>query len=296
MRRQFRPRLTEEEYNVILAMKAGWQPDIKDMPEGYNASKVTPAKILIFDIETAPLRASVWGLWEQNIQPSHIISDWFMLTWSAKWLFEDKTYSDKLTPKEALSENDKRISTSLWKLIDEADIIIAHNANKFDVKKMNTRFLLNGLNPPMPYQVIDTLLHLRKRFSISSNKLSYVNELLGLEVKMETGGFELWEGCMKGEKESLIKMEKYNIVDVNILEQTYLRIRSWIKPHPNMGMFIEDDVEVCPSCASENIVFGGTPYRTASNSYESFRCKDCGSVGRSKKSIHKHSTTRSIPR
>ncbi|KKM04658.1 hypothetical protein LCGC14_1762000 [marine sediment metagenome] len=291
---QYRPRLTKEEYQAILAMRGGWNPELSE----YNTvlEHKTPAKVLVFDVETAPLRSYTWGLWKQNIQTSHIISDWFMLTWSAKWLFEDEVFSDRLTSKEALAEDDRRISHSIWKLIDEADIIIAHNANRFDVKKLNTRFLLNGLNPPMPYQVIDTLEHLRKRFSISSNRLDYVNELLGIGRKIDTGGFALWEGCMRGDALSLKKMEEYNIVDVEILEETYLRIRAWIKPHPNMGLFIEDNVEVCPACGSKELKFGGTPYRTAANSYETFRCEECGSVGRSRTSTHKHSTTRSIPR
>ena len=38
--------------------------------------KKTP-KILILDIETAPLRAFVWKLWKQNIGINQIISEWF---------------------------------------------------------------------------------------------------------------------------------------------------------------------------------------------------------------------------
>jgi len=61
----------------------------------------TSAKVLIIDIETAPIMAFVWGIWQQNVGIQMIKSDWFCLTWAAKWLFEDKVYSGKLTPKEA---------------------------------------------------------------------------------------------------------------------------------------------------------------------------------------------------
>ena len=294
---QYRPRLSKEEYEVVLAMKNGWKPKLSELSEfNVDTTRKTPAKVLIFDVETAPLKTYVWGLWDQNVQTNHIISDWFMLTWSAKWLFSSDVMSDGLTSAEALVQDDRRVTASIWKLLDEADIIIAHNAIKFDVKKLNTRFLLNELNPPMPYQVIDTLLHLRNKFSLSSNKLDYACQMLGLEGKMDTGGFELWDGCIKGDKNSLAKMEEYNRKDVVILEDLYLRIRSWIRPHPNMGLFIEDDVAVCPSCASKKITFGGTPYRTSASAFESFRCDDCGSVGRSKKSNHKISATRSVPK
>lgn len=259
-------------------------------------SPKTPARVLIFDVETAPIIAYTWGAWKQNIQPIQIIQDWFMLTWSAKWLFENEVMSDKLTPKEATERNDKRISKSIWELINEADIVIAHNALKFDIKKINTRFLMNGLNPPMPYQVIDTLIHLRRKFSITHNRLDYVNEELGLGRKMDTGGFKLWDGCMKGDAESLSKMEEYNIEDVRILEETYLRIRPWIQPHPNMGLYIKDDVDVCPSCASKDLDWNGTPYRTMVHAYSSFRCNACGSVGRSKTNSGEKTNTRPTPK
>jgi uncharacterized protein YprB with RNaseH-like and TPR domain len=151
----------------------------------------TTAKVLILDIETAPISAYVWGIWQQNVGTHQIQSDWFCLTWAAKWLFEDKVYSGKLKPKEATNQNDKRIIEGIWALVNEADIVIAHNGQKFDMPRLNSRFILNGLQPPLPYQIIDTLLHIRRQFGFTSNKLDYVNKLLNLERKKETS-FELW--------------------------------------------------------------------------------------------------------
>jgi len=300
---EHRPRCNYEQNRVVQAMKQGWKPDLSGIELSFDLenNKQTPAKVLVFDIETAPLRSYTWGVWQQDVPTPMIISDWFMLTWSAKWLFDDEIMSDAITPEEVAEEDDKRITKSIWKLLNEADIVIAHNAKKFDIKKVNSRFLLNGLNPPMPYQVIDTLLHLRGKFSLSSNKLDYVNKLLGIERKMDTGGFALWDGCIRGDQESLDKMEEYNRVDVSILEETYLKIRSWIQPHPNMGLFIEDDVERCPACGGQHINFSGTPYRTAVSAFASFRCLDCGSVGRSRTNISKKQggpvvSTTSVPR
>ena len=79
------------------------------------------------------------------------------MSWSAKWLYDDKILSDVLTPKEAKERNDKRIIKSVWKLLNEADIVIAHNGDKFDLKKLKARFLSNGFVPPMPYKTVDTL-------------------------------------------------------------------------------------------------------------------------------------------
>ena len=131
------------------------------------ASKNGLPKILIFDIETAPMKAYVWSRWKQNIYLDQTVSEWFMLTWSAKWLFGDKTMSMRLESKEAIAEDDSRIVKGLWELINEADIIIAHNGERFDTPKMNTRFLLNGLPPTSSYRQIDTKKVAAKSFGFS---------------------------------------------------------------------------------------------------------------------------------
>lgn len=241
----------------------------------------TSAKVLILDIETAPILAYTWGIWNQNIQPSNIHTDWFCLTWAAKWLFEDKVYSGKLTSNEAKTQDDSRIIKGIWQLLNEADIVIAHNGQKFDLPKLNSRFIINKLHPPLPYQQIDTLLHIRRQFGFTSNKLDYVNHLLNLPRKKENDGMPLWVGCYKGDTKCLSEMLAYNIEDVRILEETYLRIRAWIKPHPNMGLFILDETQDrCPSCGSNDLKAEGKEYKTTANSYEQFRCNNCGSVGR----------------
>lgn len=247
----------------------------------YKEEVNTSAKVLILDIETAPIRAYVWGIWQQNVNLNMIQSDWFCLTWAAKWLFEDKVYSAKINSEEVIRQDDKRIIQGIWELVNQADIIIAHNGEKFDIPRLNSRFILNGLQPPLPYQQIDTLKHIRRQFGFTSNKLDYVNKLLNLERKTDTGGFELWEKCMKGDQDALKLMEKYNVNDVRILEETYLHIRAWIKPHPNMGLFILDESQSrCPSCGSLELQEMGKNYYTSANAYVAQRCGNCGATAR----------------
>lgn len=252
-----------------------------NIPNPIKSERKSPAKILIFDIETAPIKAYVWGMWKQNINHEAIISDWFCLSWSAKWLFEEKVMSDVLTPKEVLKENDKRLIKKIWSLINEADIIIAHNANKFDVKRLNTRFIYHGLNSPSPYHVIDTLLHVRKQFGITSNRLDYLGEFFEIGRKKETGGFSLWKNCMEGNAQSLKLMSDYNNQDVLLLEELYLKIRAYIKPHPNIGLYIKENVDSCPTCGSSNLQLKSTYYTTV-NAYDALLCGDCGSWSRSR--------------
>ena len=234
-------------------------------------------KILIIDIETAPLRAYVWSRWKQNVYLDQTISEWFMLTWSAKWLFSDKVISARLTSEEALKENDKRITKELWELVNEADILVAHNGNSFDIPKINTRFLLNGLPPTKPFQSIDTKVIAAKQFGFSSNKLDALARYFGFKVKLDTD-FELWDKCLRGDETSLMYMEEYNQHDVVLLEEVYLKLRPWIKNHPNMGLYLEADTPVCGNCGSSELKEDGE-YFTQVGRYRVYRCA-CGALSR----------------
>ena len=234
-------------------------------------------KILIFDIETAPMEVYVWNCAEQRIHIGQIIKDWFILSWSAKWLFEPEIIHDVINPKEVKTGNDKRIVKHLWKLLDEADIIMAHNLMSFDRKKANTRFLKYGLGHPAPYQTIDTLLVARREFKVSSNKLDYLCQFLGLDVKLPTG-FQLWKDCLNGDAKALAKMDTYCQNDVKILEELYLILRPYIHSHPNLGLYMDTDKLVCPNCGSDKLKWG-YKYRTLTNQYKSARC-ECGAFVR----------------
>ena len=235
-------------------------------------------KILIFDLETAPLKAFVWRRWKQNIYGDQLLSDWFLLTWSAKWLFSDVVMSDKLSGEEVLAEDDSRIVKNFWKLVDEADIVIAHNGDKFDVPKMNSRFIVNGLPPASSYQTIDTKKVAAKQFGFSSNSLNELAKIFGFDGKLDTD-FELWAECMKGNEEALAYMQKYNDKDVELLEEIYLKLRPYINAHPNVGMYLESDVPVCANCGNSELKDEGKYYYTQAGRYKTYRCT-CGALSR----------------
>ena len=240
--------------------------------------KIKKANILIFDIETAPLRAYVWSRWKQNIYLEQTISEWFMICWSAKWLDSEEVFSECLTPDEIKEEKDSRIVKQLWSLIDQADIVIAHNGKRFDVPKINSRFIMAGLPPTSTYIQIDTREVAAKQFGFSSNKLDALAGYFNIEHK-DGINFELWVDCMKGNQEALDYMESYNRKDVVILEKVYLKLRPWIKNHPNIGLYQEKNEMVCPTCGSKDLTEDGSFYYTSANKYKIMRCS-CGAISR----------------
>jgi len=252
------------------------------------------AKILLYDLETSHIIARVFSLWQNGINPDDVIRDWSLLCFSAKWLFEDEVMSFKMTEEELKTWDDRRIVKELWKLMDEATHIIAHNAAKFDNRKSNAKFLKYDLKLPSPYQTIDTLQHAKRKFALTSNRLSYIAEYLGLESKMETSK-GLWNKVEDGDFEALKEMDKYCQQDVKVLEEVYLKLRPYMSSHPNIGLFIEDNVHSCPSCGSTHITWNPlNMYVTTSNVYSGFRCDDCGSLGRSKSGLYKAKDTTNL--
>lgn len=240
-------------------------------------------KVLLFDIETSPLQAFVFqkSIWKTNVGADQVISEWYMLTWSAKWLFDDTLISQRLTGKEARKEDDSRIVEGLWKLLDEADIVIAHNGDGFDIPNMNTRFVVLGLPPPSPYQTIDTMLVARKQFGFTHNSLNGLAKIFGFEAKMDTD-FELWKRCVAGDEEALEYMQTYNKGDVTLLEKIYLKLRPWIKSHPNIGLFVESGAAICPNCGGDGLTWLPDKfYYTTTSKFPLFICK-CGAYGRSR--------------
>lgn len=240
------------------------------------------AKILYFDLETAPNLSYIWGHYEQNALDH--VREWYIMCISYKWAHQKKAQAlalpDFPDSYDKDMEDDKALVKKLWELIDEADIIIAHNGDKFDMRKANARFIANGLGPPSPVQQIDTLKMARKYFAFNSNRLGDLGAHLGLGAKAPTGGFSLWKGCMQGDERSWKQMKKYAKQDTVLLEQVYLALRPWARGHPSVNM-LEGRLQSCPTCASGPLVKRGFR-RTQVSIYQQYRCGNCGSFCRSR--------------
>jgi len=280
MRKVYAPRirLSPKEADIIKQYRDG-KIDLADPAEPENRTNLP--KILIMDIETAPLEAFLWTLRTNYVSPAMLNdrTNYSMLSWSAKWLFDENIMNDVVTPQEALEEDDGRIAASIWKLIDEADIVVSHNGKNFDHKMLNMRWLINDILPPTPYKVIDTYQVSKGVFRFPSNRLDYIAKELGFDGKLAHSGVAMWKKCMAGDSAELEKMVKYNDRDVFILEDVYLMFRPWIKNHPNVGLFMEAEEPVCATCGSKHLHPDGF-YHTSVSKFQTLRCDECGSLSR----------------
>ena len=237
------------------------------------------AKILIVDIETAPKLAYVWGFWNTNVGLNQTLSSTYIMSYAAKWLGDEG-----VAYAETRDENDQILCEQLSAYFDSADIVIAHNGSKFDIPIVRARSVLHGIKPWSPIKEIDTLKVAKKEFRFDRNSLAYLADFLGVEEKgehKEFPGFELWSECIKGNPAAWREMRKYNIQDVETLEQVYLKLRPWIRNHPNLGVLAEDDRPLCPKCGCPHVQYRG--YVTTNvGKYRKFQCNECGGWGRTR--------------
>lgn len=269
-----------KKYNVPEEYVTRARSEIKNK----NINKV---KILILDIETSPMKAYVWKRWKENISLDQTISEWFMISWAAKWLGDPNILGDCVTPEEVKKEDDSRIYSSLWDLLDKADIVIAHNANHFDIPRINSRLVINNLPPTASFKIIDTLQVAQKQFGFSSNKLDALAGYFNIPAKIDTD-FTLWRDCLNEDQEALDYMLKYNKKDVEILEQVYLRLRPWIKNHPNIATISNSSRPTCPICGSEHIVkYDNKYHHTVLSKYQQYYCVNCGATLRDRHKVNK---------
>lgn len=239
-------------------------------------------KILVFDIETAPIIAHVWSIWEQNVGLNQIDSDWHVLSWAAKWFGNREVmYMDQSTAKNI--EDDAKLLKGIWKLLDEADIVITQNGRSFDQKKLNARFILNGFQPPSHYKHIDTKQIASKHFAFTSNRLEYMTDKLCTKYRKlkhkKFPGHELWKECLAGNKLAWAEMKRYNKVDVLALEELYTKLIPW-ENTINFNLY-SDSLETICRCGSTEFQKRGFLYNSAGK-YQCYRCKDCGAETRGK--------------
>ena len=159
--------------------------------------------------------------------------------------------SDVQTPTEAVARDDARIIDSVWALMDSADVVIAHNGDRFDIKKIRTRCIYHRIPMFPAYRTLDTLKKAKSGFNFNSNRLDYIAKFLGVGAKLKHEGFNMWVKCMQNDKQALKDMVKYCDMDIIVLEDVYLTLQSYIKPNTHAGVINGNLKYSCPSCGND---------------------------------------------
>lgn len=233
-------------------------------------------KILFWDIETSLMTVYTFSLWPKYIPIEDVIEDWKILCICYAWGDEKP---------QRIVGTEKSILRKFSRVLNKADVVVYHNGDKFDMKRVRARLLAHGLAPTKPFtagDTIDTLKVAKKEFGFSSNKLDFiVHNLLGIGQKLRTNK-QLWIDCTNGCKEALTRMATYCEQDVVVLRDAYKRLQPFITNHHNMGHYSERPV--CPNCGSEHVQKRGFKTTRVSKK-QRYQCMDCGAWSEGKTAI-----------
>ena len=109
---------------------------------------------LFFDIETSPCVGWFWRPgYNLNLDYNNILENAKIICICYKWEGDKKTYSLSWDSKQ----NDKKMLQDFIKVLNQANEIIGHNSDKFDIKWIRTRCLIHGVDMIPEYTSIDTL-------------------------------------------------------------------------------------------------------------------------------------------
>jgi DNA polymerase III epsilon subunit-like protein len=238
-------------------------------------------KVLVLDIETAPLIAHMWSLWQNGFGLNQLQQDWHLLSYAAKWIDSDEVFYRDQRGLEDITD-DTILLEEIWELLDEADFVIGHNIRKFDIKKIKARMLLKGFTPPSTFRQIDTLIIAKSVFAFTSNKLEYLTDKLCKVFKKSKHGkfhgHSLWTECLKGNLEAWQEMENYNKYDILSNQELYETLAPWDARLPNFDLYFPEVVDM-------NVWVEDGFHYTNLGKYQRYRHIDTGQYRRGRKNL-----------
>lgn len=247
-------------------------------------------KIILWDIETLPNLDKALEYWPQlkcdwkNVLMTRSLSSIICIGW--KELGKKRVHCINAWDYKNWKKNkndDYEVCKAMYDVLKDADAIVTHNGRRFDWKFLQTALLMNGLPklPNIPH--IDTKAISSKHLTILNNRLDTVSHTLGLDGKLENGGWKLWVDTHKDKAAAKKLMEKYCKQDVQALEDLYYKLRPFMKNIPNYNLFNgEGENRLCPSCGGNNLHKHGT-HVTKTAKYQRYICRDCGTTSRGNK-------------
>lgn len=223
---------------------------------------------LLFDIETSPCIGWFWRpSYNTQITYNQIIEHAKIICISYKWSEQDKVYSLTWDSKQC----DKKMLKDFIKVLNQADEIIGHNSDKFDIKWLRTRCMYHNIDMFPNYKSLDTLKYFRGNALQPSNRLNDIGDYFGLGHKVENEK-DLWQKvCFKNNRQALKRMVKYCEGDVLLLEKVFNKIRPVVKPITHITGVKSD----CPDCGSDNVQFYGYHYTPNGTKKQRLRCNVC---------------------
>lgn len=238
-----------------------------------NKETKEPFKRLFFDIETSPNIVFSWNVgYKLNISHDNIINERAIICICYKWEHESKVHELHWN-----KGDDKKLLIEFAKIMNQADEIIGHNGDNYDIKWVRARCIYHSIPLIPDFQSIDTLKLSRKGFRFNSNKLDYIASYLGLGHKMDTGGFGLWKSIvLDNDKKAMNTMIAYCKKDVALLEQVFKKLSPYVLHKSHKAVHQGGEPHNCPECGNTHCISNGVRIMANGLKKRRMHCQDCG--------------------
>lgn len=179
--------------------------------------------------------------------------------------------------------DDKDLLKAFTSIFSAADLHVTWFGDGFDYPFLQTRLMMQGLDPLPNIPSCDGWRIARKRLKFRSNRLDGVSKAIPYSSEIDRLRKtpitpEQWVRGSAGHIPSLKYIEEHCIADVDVLEQVYLKLRPYAFDSANLSKLRNPEVEGCAKCGSKKISYWG--YRlTARGKSRRFQCQDCGGWG-----------------
>lgn len=203
-----------------------------------------------------------------------------IISFGYKFLGEKKAHSINAWDFENWNENvndDSVVCMMAYEVLKEADLIVTHNGRKYDIPYLNNRLMKHGFPPLHKIRDVDTKV-VAGRIKPYSKSLKHLAQEFKLEeLKMSTGGAELWDQVRERNKKAQKKMAAYCEQDVQTLEKLYLQFRPLLKDSETAMYSMRHDGLTCDTCGSRNLSKNGTRMQKT-GPRQRYTCGNCGST------------------
>ena len=221
--------------------------------------KASTYKILYIDLETSPNIGTFWRPGYNLTLGTHNIMEERQII-LASYAWDDKKPKTVRWKKDAKSKNlylkysDKNIVEELIKQMDQADLVVGQNGDRFDIKWLRGRAMKHGVPMNHSYQTFDTLKKSRQLMNLNSNKLDYLGEFFLGTGKVATGGFQLWLDCIAGCSKAMARMQKYCEGDIILLRDYFNALMQYAPPNHHVGAAMGFNKNAtCATCGTHDI-------------------------------------------
>lgn len=205
-------------------------------------------KRLYFDIEVSPNLVYSWSVGHKiSLDYNSIVKERAVICICYKWEGDSTVHSLQWDAKQ----NDKRMLKEFVEVANEADELVGHNGDSFDLKWIRTRCAYHGIPMFPKYTTLDTLKKARGGFRFNSNRLDYIAKYFGVGKKIKTS-FSLWKDVMNDDDTAMTQMIRYCKMDVKVLEAVYKKLSPYITNHVHHGALAQKEKYTCPECGGNH--------------------------------------------